>query len=428
MNLRRYIFWTIDRLKGSSLRKNYQHTTSILEAKDKNWTKTENSNRLLELLNHATETTSFYRGRSFKSLEDFPVVNKNMIRDNFDAFFSDKYQKQQCKVASTSGSTGAPFQLYQNKEKVRKIKADILYFSSLSNYELGEFLVFIKIWPKLLPFKLKLNFFAKNFKPWNILNLSDAAIEELIATLNKKRTPISFLGYPTAFEKICNYIDALGENPIQFKTRSIITISERLNSYTRQTTETYFGVTPLSRYSNNETGIMAQQLSAEDTKFRINDSSYVMEILALNEDKKLPDGELGRIVLTDLYNLATPLIRYDTGDIGIMEHDKNGRPFFTEISGRKVDQLYNTSGELISSHLSLRLLDYGTFKQFQLVQKSKTEYHFNLNTVKRIDETKLISDYKVHFGEDAIIKINYVDEIPLLASGKRREVVNEYYT
>lgn len=427
MNLRRRIFWIIDRVKGGALLKAKNYTKSILESKDRQWVEAQNTKRLQELLSHASKTTSFYRNINYKTLADFPVVNKNLIRDNYDAFFSDKYQKSSCKIVATSGSTGSPFKLYQNREKVQKIQADNLYFSSLSKYELGDYLVFIRIWPKHINFKLKFNFFIKNFKPWNILNLSDSSIAHLISQLNKQNRCISFLTYPTALEKICNYIDTLDNNPIHFKTKSIITISEALNSYTRISTEKYFGITPLSRYSNNESGIMAQQIHTEDTNFRINDSSYVMEILALDKDEVLPFGESGRIVLTDLYNKATPLIRYDTGDIGVMEKDKNGQPFFTEISGRKVDQLYSTKGELISSHLSLRLMDYGTFKQYQLVQKSRKEYHINLNTKTPIDEVQLISDYKEYFGTDAIIKINYVDEIPLLASGKRREVVNEFY-
>jgi phenylacetate-CoA ligase len=185
---------------------------------------------------------------------------------------------------------------------------------------------------------------------------------------------------------------------------------------------------PLSRYSNNESGIMAQQITEGDLRFRINDSSYLFEILDLEKDEPVVNGQPGRIILTDLYNFAMPLIRYDTGDIGILEKDELGTPYFTEIRGRRVDQLYDTRGNLMSSHLSLRLMDYGHFKQYQLVQKSRTEYHINLNTNFKVDEDRIVSDYKVYFGEDADIKINYVNEIPTLSSGKRREVVNEFYT
>mgnify|MGYP000341988195 CR=1 FL=1 len=157
--MRRQIFWLLDVLKGSPLKKIYQYTVTILEAKDRSWAAGQNSKRLDELLTHATKTTPFYRNKAFKTLEDFPVVNKNIIRDSFDDFFSDRFQKNACKLVATSGSTGSPFRLYQNKEKVRKIQADNLYFSSKSNYKLGQHLVFIRIWPKTLSSKLKLNFF-----------------------------------------------------------------------------------------------------------------------------------------------------------------------------------------------------------------------------------------------------------------------------
>ena len=51
-------------------------------------------------------------------------------------------------------------------------------------------------------------------------------------------------------------------------------------------------------------------------------------------------GELGRIVVTDFYNKAFPMIRYDTGDTGIYQEviDEKGRKhgYFTEIYGRVV--------------------------------------------------------------------------------------------
>lgn len=427
MSLRRSIFWFVDKLKGSLLKKTYIQTCKILESNDRNWVETENKRQLQKLMDHAQKTTSYYGKKDYKSLQEFPVINKNIIREDFDAFFSSKFKKNQCKVASTSGSTGSPFSLYQNPEKVKKIQADNIYFSSKSNYQVGGFLAFIRIWPKTISLSLRLSFFFKNFMPWNILNLSENGIEQLISKLNKRRGVVSFLTYPTALEKICRHIDNTGKNPIKFKTKSIITMSEAMNAYTRENTFKYFGVMPLSRYSNNETGIMAQQINSVDQRFRINDSSYVMEVLELDTDEQVPNGQPGRIVLTDLFNFATPLIRYDTGDIGIMEVDDNGKPYFIQISGRKVDQLYDTQGNLVSSHLSLRLMDYGKFKQYQLIQKNKTEYHINLNTDKPIDETRMISDFRKHFGNDATIIVNYVDEIPLLASGKRREVVNEYY-
>ncbi len=41
-------------------------------------------------------------------------------------------------------------------------------------------------------------------------------------------------------------------------------------------------------------------------------------------------------------------------------------------------------------------------------------------------EEELISEFKTYLGEDATFSIEYVSEIPLLASGKRKKIVNNY--
>jgi phenylacetate-CoA ligase len=90
--------------------------------------------------------------------------------------------------------------------------------------------------------------------------------------------------------------------------------------------------------------------------------------------------------------------------------------------------IYNTSGEIISSHLCYHLFKYGTFKQYQLVQYGLKDYNINLNTNRRVEKEKdLVEEFKGYFGKDANIKVNYVDEIPVLNSGKRKEVTNTYY-
>lgn len=428
MNLRQNFFWFLDKVKGQPLKQLYAKTHNILEAKDSKYAEAENAKQLQKLIDHTTKTTTFYSNKKYEVLQDFPVVNKNIIRDNYDDFFSSKYKKEECKLVFTSGSTGAPFRLYQNKGKIQKINADNIYFSSKSNYHIGEPLVFIRAWVYKIDFKIKFDYFKKNIYTYSTFDLVDEGLPKIINTLNKKKKTLSFMIYGSTLENICRYIDTLDKNPIQFKTKSIITISDALSVYAKKAASDYFGVVPLSRYSNTESGIIAQQISDSDDRFRINNSSFIIEVLELNENRAVPNGTPGRIVVTDLYNFATPLIRYDTGDIGIKETDEDGIPYFTEISGRKVDQLYNTEGKLLPSLFMTHLLmEFGEFKQFQIIQKSKLEYHININTNMPFDEESIIEKYKEYLGTDALVKVNHVDDIPLLSSGKRRQVVNEYY-
>jgi len=184
----------------------------------------------------------------------------------------------------------------------------------------------------------------------------------------------------------------------------------------------------LSRYSNNENGILAQEDRNVTSKFIINSASYYIEIFDLNKDIPISPGKSGRIVVTDLHNYAMPLIRYDTGDIGTMQLDDNNMPYLQSIAGRKLDLIYDTKGNIVPSHVSYKLCKYGDYKQFQLVQYGEKEYLIKLNTDKKVDECVMIAEYKEYFGQDASITIEYVDEIPLLSSGKRKEVLNTYHS
>lgn len=428
LNIRQKTIWFIDTLKGSPVKNELISTSAILDSPSSDVRRNKIENSLKSLLNHATSTTEYYKKYSaINSLEDFPVVNKNIIRDNLKDFTSNVFDLTTCFKASTSGSTGVPFSIYQNKEKLNKNTADDVFFSAKSNYKTGSHLVYLKIWPEKFNFKKKYNFMLRNIHPYDVFELTNDAIDELITELNKSKEVINFKGYVSAFEKICRHLDALSENPFTFKTQSIITTSESLNPYTKNAVKKYFGVWPVSRYSNLENGVLAQQFRGDDPRFWINDSSYVIEIFDLNENRKLNYGEQGRIVLTDLYNLATPMIRYDTGDVGTMNLDTDNKPYFSEIYGRKLDLLYDTKGNIVPPHISANLWKYGNFKQFQLIQKGLKDYEINLNTTVKVDEESMIKEFQTFFGMDANFIVTYVDDIPLLSSGKRKEMVNEYY-
>lgn len=125
-----------------------------------------------------------------------------------------------------------------------------------------------------------------------------------------------------------------------------------------------------------------------------------------------------------------PLIRYDTGDLAYLSPNKkdiNGAPVLERIEERKVDLIRNTNNEVITSHIvTLNMWKYAELKQYQFVQKGSKDYVFRLNPWKEFSrEQELINEFRGYLGNDANITIEYVDEIPLLSSGKRRLVTNE---
>ena len=67
-------------------------------------------------------------------------------------------------------------------------------------------------------------------------------------------------------------------------------------------------------------------------------------------------------------------------------------------------------------------------QRIALSKNDKKEYELKLNKVEGefVREKELLDDIKAYVGHDANIIVTYVDEIPLLSSGKRKQVVNNY--
>jgi phenylacetate-CoA ligase len=192
--------------------------------------------------------------------------------------------------------------------------------------------------------------------------------------------------------------------------------------------EYYFQCPTVSRYSNEENGIIAQQLP-DETNFTINWASYIVEILNMDNDTPVADGEVGRIIVTDLYNYATVMIRYDTGDIGSFDSSKSDTiPKFNNIQGRKMDALYTTDGKLVNPFvLCFQVDEFQELDQIQYIQISKKGYTIKVNSKNNFKrESELLSLFKSEIGNDAEVSIEYVNEIPSLKSGKRKLTVNLY--
>ena len=66
-------------------------------------------------------------------------------------------------------------------------------------------------------------------------------------------------------------------------------------------------------------------------------------------------------------------------------------------------------------------------KQFQFIQKGKNNYLLKLNLDGDFQRSaEIIETLQNILGDKACIDIETVEEIPVLASGKRRYIVNEW--
>ncbi len=425
--IRYRLFWIKDLFRNREIKKHLRIIKSIIEHPVSEQTRKVKETALTKLLNHAVTTTYFYTNlKLWKSISDFPVINKNIVRSNFQDFTSAAFNENNTTKVMTSGSTGTPLTILQDVGKRARNTADTIYFAGRGNFKIGKKLIFIKLWAEEVK---KSNFTAwlQNIRMVNVTDLSDAYFASLIEELKNDKSQKGILGYVSALTQLCKYLDKTNSPPIACNITSIIAISECLTDYCKTSMEKYFGVPVMSRYSNIENGIIAQQVPERGNEYLINWASYYVEILDLEQDIPLNAGELGRIVITDLFNYSMPLIRYDTGDLGSMSMSSAGDLVLDTIQGRKLDTIFDTNGRVISSAVVWELEYYNQIKQFQLIQTSQKSYTFKLSLDEKFREgEKLIDRFKTYFGDDALITIEETNEIPVLSSGKRRLVVNQF--
>lgn len=428
-----YTFYALDALKGGKIRKAYNDLQKYYEMDSDSKALIEYQEIMLEkLLQHAVMTTSYYKNyKSNTNLSCFPVVSKSIIKENQDGFLSLKYNKNKLIKVSTSGSTGTPFLCYQNIEKKRRVNAEIIFFSGKAGYIVGERLIFLRSLNSKTK-KSKLLQWIQNEKLIDIGLLDDEHIESILNTIKKvtMNKSATLLTYASTCDVLRDYFKKHGiKRASECKINGIISSSEILFDETRRMMSKAFECNCYSRYANMENGVLGQDDPSHPNTFIVNEANYYIEILKMNNDEPADKGEVGRIVVTDLYNYAMPMIRYDTGDIGSITYiEKNGvrKKAITDFSGRKIDIIYNCDGELLSPHkISVVFWNFPEIRQFQFIQQGRTQYLVKLIVNGEFrKESELKKELISLLGNNATIKLEIVDEIPLLNSGKRKYIVN----
>ena len=422
MNWRWYLFWLKDILTGANIYKAYNDIKKSYYKGN-----LDLQEDIENLLKHATDTTKYYKKYKGKNIKDFPVINKAIIKENFEKIQSELYKGKDLHKMSTSGSTGTPLTVVQDKRKRARVIASVIFFGKLCGYKFGERQMFLRVWVDRIK-KSKLQKFLQNMIPEDVSNLSNEKIEEVINVLKNDKKVKNVLSYASTLEKITNYLE--GKDEKIYGLNSIISGSELLQENVRRRLKEIFNCNVVSRYANEENGILGQDCIENNHEIHLNIADYYFEFLKLDEDIPAKEGELSRIVITDLWNYALPLIRYDTGDLAIIGKadckDKQG-VVIKEIYGRKVDLIYNTQGNPVSPHLiTNNMWGIEGVKQFKFIQENQSVFKIllNLENKANFNERDLIDRFKKLLGRDAEIKIEFTNEIPVLNSGKRKYIEN----
>ena len=166
-----------------------------------------------------------------------------------------------------------------------------------------------------------------------------------------------------------------------------IVTSEMLFEEDKILLEKQFGVPIVNEYGASELDLIAFENPLGE--WQVNSETLFIEILD-PENNVLPYGKEGRIVITSLFNKAHPFIRYDIGDIGILDTKSSPKkPILKKLVGRTNDVAVLPSGKkspgLTFYYVTKSIIeDDGNVKEFVIKQTKVDTFE-----IEYISETEL---------------------------------------
>jgi len=97
------------------------------------------------------------------------------------------------------------------------------------------------------------------------------------------------------------------------RPRLIVAFGEVLHEPVRRAVETAFDCRVADYYNCEEVGNIAWECPHHEGTMHLNPATAILEVVD-DAGRPTPLGEIGRVLLTNLFNRTMPFIRYDTGD------------------------------------------------------------------------------------------------------------------
>jgi phenylacetate-CoA ligase len=335
---------------------------------------------LQRLVKHCYQYVPYYRklmdergvnAENLKTQEDikqFPILTKNNVLLAGDSIVSTKYPRWLLTKAFTGGTTGTPLTLRRDIFSIGNEQAFVRRQFDWAGVKIGDKCAFLTGRIIVRPDQVTGRLYAYDFFMKELIlstyHLSPDTAKQYAAVM-KKYGVVALAGYPSAvylLAKVCL------DSGIKLKLQAALTSSETLTDSMRSMIARAFQCQVFDFYGSAER--VCYIFTCEKGRYHLIPEYGLTELISV-------DGSSNefRIVSTGFWNMAMPLIRYDTGDVVIIS-DKScscGRffPMIESIKGRKGDLIKTVSGREFGAAILTHLL-YGTnhILESQIIQDS----------------------------------------------------------
>lgn len=327
---------------------------------------------------------------SFDNWTDLPVLTKKDLQKPLKDRLSKSYTEKTVFVNKTSGSSGDPFVFAKDKVAHAITWASIIhrfgwydvdFNSSYQARFYGIPLDFIGYRKERLK-----DFLSKRYR-FPIFDLSDTILDGVLEHFKTKKFDY-INGYTSSIVLFGKYLQA--RNIILTNVCPTLKVcmvtSEMLFEEDKILLEKHLGIPVVNEYGASELDLIAFQNIKNE--WQVNSETLFVEILDEN-NQPISNGKEGKVVITSLYNKAHPFIRYEIGDVGILDEKSTlKKPILKKIIGRSSDVALLPSGKkspgLTFYYVTKSIIeDDGNVKEF-IVRQTKLD-SFEIDYVSSVE-------------------------------------------
>jgi phenylacetate-CoA ligase len=396
--------------------------------------------RLRVLIRWAYDTVPYYRRvmdgagvspddiQGIDDLPLLPVLRRRDVKMHLDALTSERARKRDLLPTVTSGTSAEPLGFYRDRRT--------LPFEQATRWHSMEWAGVTPADAHLLLTLGSVSVGASQVAWWGRMAGSASIPMEVlysrkpdpVVEILERIAPAVILGYPSFLHLLAQAALRSGR-PLRTRPRRIIYQAEHMGEDTRQLIARAFGVPILSRYGAAElSGLVAQ--TCERGRWHLNPEGFVVEVVTGEPgDLHGMQASSGRLVITDLRNLAMPFIRYEIGDVGTAAGEEKCRcgrilPLLGEMEGRIWEWVVTPAGLRIPAIVLQRAmrLHIDLLWEYQFRQDRPEVLEVAVVPVGAYGEDRqeeLARHLEVVLGGGIIVRVTPVDHIPREPSGKR---------
>lgn len=362
-------------------------------------------------------------------LQELPLLEKDPIRANPQAFLREDLRLKKPLVFYTSGSTGTPIASLWTAAELRDSMAvrearSAQWAGASFRFPRATFSGRL-VEPDPMstgPF-YRFNYIEQQAY-FSAFHLRADTAHFYVEAMRKHR--IQWLtGYAVSYYLLAKFIleEKLSVPPL----KAVVTTSEKVTPEMRQVMEAAYGCRVFEEYSTVENVLFASE--CDGGKLHVSPDIGVVEILR-PDGTPCPPGEIGEVVATSLMHYSQPFIRYRLGDLAAWDDEPcqcgRGMPVIKEVVGRIEDVVTGPDGrQLVRFHGIF--VNQPHVREGQIIQEALDRIRVKIvpaTGFNQQDMADIIARVQQRLSPEVNVIVEPVSEIPRTKAGKFKAVIS----